>query len=71
MARRGPRRPNTAVRMSKEQGDAADARALEEGFTKRRGGEVVPNRSEWIRLAEVYARGHMPIGWRPEGDGEK
>jgi hypothetical protein len=62
MPRTGPRRPNTAVRMSEEQTKAADERAVTEGFVKRDG---TANRSEWVRLAEEYARLHMPSGWRP------
>lgn len=65
MPRPGPRRKNTVVRMSERQAAAADARALEEGFTRREGGAVVPNRSDWVRLAVDYALTHMPHGWRP------
>lgn len=66
MPRPGPRRKNTTLRMSDEQGAAADARAMEEGFTRREGGKVVANRSEWVRLAIKYALIHMPKGWRGE-----
>lgn len=52
------------VRLSDEDGAAADARAVEEGFTRRDGGRVVANRSEFIRLAIKYALIHMPRGWR-------
>lgn len=55
MARPGPRRPNTAVRMSEEQQARADARAEAEGV----------GRSELVRLALEYALKHMPRGWRP------
>jgi hypothetical protein len=65
MARPGPRRRNTVVRMSDEQGAAADARAIEDGFTQTRDGRVVANRSELVRLALDYALIHMPRGWRP------
>jgi hypothetical protein len=64
MARPGPRRKNTVVRLSDEQGAEADARAVAEGFTRRDGGRVVANRSEFIRLAIKYALIHMPHGWR-------
>lgn len=62
MPRPGPRRTLVAAKLSDEEISWLDDQALREGFTIR-GGE--PNRSQMLRLAIAYARGHMPYGWRP------
>jgi hypothetical protein len=62
MPRPGPRRPNTTLRLSVEDIEWTDQRALDEDLTIR-GGE--PNRSEMLRLMWAYAQRYMPKGWRP------
>lgn len=64
MARPGPRRPNTALRIEEELGDRIDERASAEGIVKRKDGTA--NRSEMIRILVAYALDTMPEGWRPE-----
>lgn len=52
------------VRIPEAVRDAADDRAKAEGLIDARNGR--PNRSEFTRIAFVYALQHMPLGWRPD-----
>lgn len=64
MARPGPRRPNTALRIEDALADRIDDRAVDEGIVKKSTGAA--NRSEMIRILVAYALDTMPEGWRPE-----